>query len=317
MAKDQGWLNAQCVLAIVDYSHDSEWIVLYRNGWSTTGIAKKYGVSASTVCRHLQMHISLRDRIEATVLASTKYVKTPFSGDGLEGAYLAGFVEDCGVRKSGRLIEVSTTTTHPAMEELFRNAFQRYSHVRRLVGFEGLHSYYHCYLTTYLDQSFEPVLARERGLPARVPQEAGNPLLNEYLAGLVDAEGTVRLYNNHGRADAVLFITIMKYRLLNTLRRILGGNLYWHERAWRLVFYGKSAVHLLEQMKLRHREKISKSAIVQWATGRSWSDVEKYWSGLVADIRSDVSEYKANARAEYVRAHGSPHPKDVAVGGRE
>lgn len=311
MAKDQGWLNAQCVFPIVDYTHDSEWIALYRNGWSTTGIAKKYGVGASTVCRHLQMHISLRDRIEAAIQASTKYVKTPFSGDALEGAYLAGFVEDCHVRKTGRQIEVATTTTHPAMEEVFRSVFQRYGHVTRLAGFEGLHSYYHYYLATYLNPSFEPVLAKGTGLPTRIPREPGNALLNNYLAGLVDAEGTVRLYNSHGRADAVLFVTINKYQLLNNLKRVLGGNLYWHERAWRLVFYGKRAVDLLRQMNLKHREKISKSVIVQSMTGKSWSKAENDWLDVVERIRNEVLEYKASARSEYVRIHGRPHPKDT------
>lgn len=313
MAKDQGWLNAQCVFPIMDYAHDSEWITLYRNGWSTTGIAKKYGVSASTVCRHLHKQISLRDRIEATVLASTRYPKKPFSGDSLDGAYLSGFVEDCHVRKQGRLIEVSTTTTHPAMEELFRNAFQGYGHVTRLAGFEGLHSYYQYYLATYLEPSFEGVLAKGTRLPARIPQEPGNALLNNYLAGLVDAEGGIRLYNNHGRADAVLYITIDKYHLLIMLKRILGGNLYLHERAWRLVFYGKAVVQLLGQLSLKHREKIAKSGIVQSVTGESWSEVEKDWLDIIKQIKTEVTEYKANARAEYVRIHGRPHPKDTVV----
>lgn len=311
MAKDQGWLNAKCVFAIMDHPHDSEWITLYKNGWSTTGIAKKYGVSASTVRRHLQVHISLRDRIEAVVQASTKYIKTRFSGDSLEGAYLAGFVEDCGVRRSGRLVEVSTTTTHPAMEELFRGAFQRYGHVTRLAGFDDLHFYYRYSLTTYLDRSFEPVLERDRGLPVRIPREPDAPMLNAYLGGLVDAEGTVRLYNNHGRADAVLFVTINKYQLLNTLKRILGGNLYWHERAWRLVFYGRRAVDLLGKMNLNHSEKISKSVIVQSMTGKSWSEAENDWLVIVERIRDEVLKYKANAKSEYVRIHGRRHPKDI------
>ncbi len=297
----------------MDYTHDSEWVLLYENGWSTTGIAKKYGVSASTVCRHLHTHISLRDRIEAIVLASTKYPKKPFSGDSLEGAYLSGFVEDCHVRKQGRQIEVSTSTTHPAMEELFRSVFESYSHVTRRVGFDDLHFYYRYLLTTYLENSFEGVLAKSGGLPPRIPREDGSALVNAYLAGLVDAEGTVRLYNSHGRADAVLFVTINKYQLLNTLKRILGGNLYWHERAWRLVFYGKAAVHLLGQLSLKHREKVAKSSIVQSMTGKSWSQVENDWSSIVEGIKNAVSEYKARARSDYIRLRGRKHPKDFTV----
>ncbi|MBI3023270.1 MAG: hypothetical protein HYY68_06025 [Thaumarchaeota archaeon] len=295
----------------MDDTQDSEWITLYKNGWSTTGIGKKYGVSPSTVCRHLHTHIPLRGRIEATILASTKYVKTPFSGDSLESAYLAGFVEDCGVRRRGRLIEVSTTTTHPAMEVLFRGVFQRYGHVTRLAGFDDLHFYYRYSLTTYLDQSFEPVLGKDGGLPVRIPREPDAPMLNTYLGGLVDAEGTVRLYNNHGRADAVLFITINKYQLLNTLKRTLGGNLYGHERAWRLVFYGKNALHILESMNLKHREKISKRDVVQRMTGKLWSEAENEWLEIVDNIRKEVAEYKDSAKSDYVYIHGRRHPKDT------
>ncbi len=295
----------------MDYTHDSEWITLYKDGWSTTGIAKRYGIGASTVRRHLHMHIPLRDRIEATILASTKYVKTPFSGDSLESAYLAGFVEDCHVRKTGRQIEVATTTTHPALEELFRNAFERYSHVRRLALFDDLHFNYRYSLTTYLDPSFNPVLAKDARLPAHITREPDAPMLHAYLGGLVDAEGTVRLYNNHGRADAILFVTINKYQLLNALKRVLGGNLYLHERAWRLVFYGRRAVNLLGQMNLKHSEKISKSIIVQSMTGKSWSKAENDWLVIVERIRDEVLKYKANARSEYVRIHGRRHPKDI------
>ncbi len=257
------------------------------------------------------MHISLRDRIEATILASTKYPKMPFSGDDLEGAYLSGFVEDCYVRKEGRQLEVATTTTHPAMEELFRHVFQRYSHVRRLALFDDIHFYYRYSLTTYLDPSFEPVLRKDGGLPTRIPRESDAPMLNAYLGGLVDAEGTVRLYNNHGRADAVLFITINKYQLLNTLKRTLGGNLYWHERAWRLVFYGKNALHILESMNLKHREKISKRDIVQRMTGKLWNEAENEWLEIVDNIRNEVAEYKDSAKSDYVYIHGRRHPKDT------
>jgi len=103
----------------------NEWISLYQDGSSTTKIAGQYHVGASTVGRHLRRHIQLRDRISASIIASTKFLKESFSGDLCEGAFIAGFVEDCHVRHSGRLKEVSLSTTHPAMGRLFRSLFRK------------------------------------------------------------------------------------------------------------------------------------------------------------------------------------------------
>jgi hypothetical protein len=307
------WLKAEGSLSVMEATRDDEWVALYQQGLSTTKIGKSYEVSASTVRRHILGKTRLRDRLESCIQASTKYPKTPYTGDELFGAYLRGFIEDCHVRKSGRLIEVATTTTHPAMQELFQSLFQCYGHVTCRPGFEGLHSYYHNHLDTYLDISFERVLVKSSELPAAIPSDSLSPVLASYLAGLLDAEGTVRLYNNHGHADAMLFITINKYRLLAALRRILGGHLYWHERAWRLVFYGTEAVNLLERLPLKHQEKVAKGEVVSLMKGKPWSQAERPWSDLVREIKADVMRYKDDTRLEYMRIHGGRHPKDVRM----
>ena len=96
------------------------WVSLYKHGASTTEIARRYGVSSSTVSRRLRRYVELRDRVDASVTASTKYPKSHFSGNMLEAGFLAGLVEDFHVREEGRLIELNSTTTHPAMGQLFR-----------------------------------------------------------------------------------------------------------------------------------------------------------------------------------------------------
>ena len=314
MAKDPISLNGDFALLVVDYSHDSEWVTLYKEGLSTTTIARRYGVCSNTVRRHLIKTMVLRNRIEAGIQASTKYKKYPFSGNQGAAAYLCGFIEDCHIRKSGRLVEVSTTTTHPAMEQLFRDLFESYGHVTRTAGFDNVHSYYRYHLTTYLEASFEQVLEKGTDLPAKVPRESSNPMFYSYLAGLVDAEGGVRLYNNHTRADSVLYITINKLDLLSSLREVVGGKLYFHERAWRLVFYGKRAIRILRQLPLRHAEKISKSQLVRAATGKPWREVAADWQEIVRDIHSGVSDYKTCAMHEYIDVHDGRHPKDASVG---
>jgi hypothetical protein len=133
-------------------------------GLSTRKIAAEYNVSAATVQRHLRRFgIPLRDPAEALINASTKYEKSPFSGDMAEAAYLGGFIEDCHVRRSGRQIEVSTTTTHPSMEMLFRRLFQNYGNVHRIASFDHLHFFYRFQFATLLESSFESLLKKGPG----------------------------------------------------------------------------------------------------------------------------------------------------------
>ena len=309
-----GRLSSDSKFRFMGLHRDKDWIRLYEAGSFMTEISAKFGVSPSTVRRHLLASgVHLRDGRQETIRASTKYLKHPFSGDELERAYLCGFIEDCHVRRSGNLVEVGTTTTHPAMEALFRSVFQRYGPIYRLASFDHLHSYYRYQLATYLEPGFKSVLLKGPDLPTYVRKEAETPSLLEYLAGLIDAEGGIQLYKNHRIADSVLHITISKYQLLRTLKEVVGGRLYVHERAWRLVFYGKNANHLLDRLNLRHEEKIAKSLFVRGARGRPWNEVEVGWARIINGIRSDVLSYREQAKNEYCRIHGRLHPKDSGL----
>jgi hypothetical protein len=289
-----------------------EWISLYKSGSSTTKIAKEYGVHNSTVSRNLGRYITLRGRLAALAAASTKYPKTPFTGDKCEGAFLAGLVEDFHVRRAGRLIELNSTTTHPAMGQLFRKIFTRFGHPTLTPGYHP-RGYYQYHLAVSLHQSFEPFLRKLEKTPAWVPQSSDDPIFQAYLAGLIAAEGCIRLYNGNHRAHAVLHITLNKPSLLSQLSRIVGGNLYEVQRAWRLVIYGKVAVELLHCLDILHQEKVDKAKLVVDYAGRNWPTVEPIWLGLVAGIKVQVSKYKAHARLEYIEKHGIPHPAETSM----
>lgn len=289
-----------------------EWISLYTNGSSTTKIAKQYGVHSSTVSRNLGCYITLRDRLAALVTASTKYPKTPFTGDEGEGAFLAGLVEDLNVRIAGRLIELNSTTTHPAMGQLFRKIFTRFGHPTLRPGYNP-RGYYQYHLAVSLHRSFEPFLRKLENMPVWVPQSSDDPIFQAYLAGLIAAEGCIRLYCGNRRAHAVLHITLNKPSLLVQLSRIVGGNLYEVQRAWRLVIYGKAAVELLRRLDIRHQEKVDKAKLVMDHAGEKWPTVEPLWLGLVNSIKVQVNKYKAQARFEYIEKHGSPHPAETRI----
>lgn len=291
----------------------NEWISLYQNGSSTTKIAGQYHVGASTVGRHLRRQIQLRDRISASIIASTKFLKGPFSGDLCEGAFIAGFVEDCHVRQSGRLKEVSLSTTHPAMGRLFRSLFANYGHVTDLPHFEGLHGYYQYIMTVYLDLSFEPFVTKTDHVPQWIPVQRNDPLFQSYLSGLVAAEGCILLYDNHGRTDTALTITLKKQTLLQQLSSVVGGRIYEVQRASRLVVYGRAAKILMGELNILHAEKVEKVRLVMGHIGEPWCHVKPFWLELRGKIKKTVLEHKESARLDYFEKHGLFHHNDKSL----
>jgi hypothetical protein len=239
-----------------------------------------------------------------------KYVKTPFSGDLCEGAFLAGFVEDCNVRQSGRLLEVSLSTTHLAMAQLFRSLFTNYGHLNVLPHFEGLHGYYQYIITIYLDRSFEPFITKIDHVPRWIPLLQDNPIFLSYLSGLVAAEGCILLYNNHGRTDTALTITLKKRILLEELSSAIGGRIYEVTRASRLVLYGKPAATLMGHLNTCHTEKVEKTGPVLDHIGEPWSRVKHLWLELARKVKRDVLAYKKSARSDYIEKHGHVHQKE-------
>ena len=89
--------------------------------------------------------------------------------------------------------------------------------------------------------------------------------------------------------------------------------MYEVTRAWRLVIYGKAAVELLRHVDIRHEEKVEKARLVMDHAGEKWSNVEPSWLETVNRIKVQVSQYKAQARLEYIRKHGIPHRAEARL----
>jgi hypothetical protein len=147
---------------------------------------------------------------------------------------------------------------------------------------------------------------------ARYPRRGGeSSVTGASCRPFVDAEGGIRLYRGNGIADSVLYITTNKFHLLTSLKHVFGGRLYFHERAWRLVLYGKvGANRILDRTTLKHDEKIEKSAFVRAARGQRWNKVDDDRSSTVRGIHAGVLRYGEGAKAEYMRIHGRPHSND-------
>jgi hypothetical protein len=219
-------------------------------------------------------------------------------------------MEDFHVRRAGRLVELRTSTTHPAMTQLFRDIFSPYGHPTASPSYEACNRYYRYLLSVYLHDSFGGVLTKSINIPGWIPRSKDDPIFESYLSGLIAAEGCVRLYDGHGRADSVLHITLNKPYLLRELSHLIGGRLYEVPRAYRLVIYGQAALNLLRCLNLRHDEKVRKSQLMIAHTGERWAVVERYWNELIRSIKAGVKGPTAGARLDYIAKHGAPHPDE-------
>ena len=291
-----------------------EWVLRYRAGESLKQIAGEE-VDPVTVWNHLKRRgVVLRNKVEAQIQAVRKYERKPFSGDSVEKAYLMGLrYGDLHAVRHGRAIRVRVSTTHPAMAELFLNLFSSYGHVSKyprtaqLTGFEWT-------LECDLDESFEFILQKIAISELKSLPESE---FWSFLAGIIDAEGTIYLHKRSYGATFEVVIT-------NTDRMLLGvldGRLRRHEyhtkvfegkqdenrlgylkpgRIFRLSLPRPSDVcRLLASVNLRHREKITKSNFVR---GRYCSDeldlgadAEFDWQVLTSEVHREVKNFIRSA----------------------
>ena len=122
------------------------------------------------------------------------YERKPFDGTDEDKAYLLGLRHgDLSVSKPWRgVVRVSTSTTHPAMAELFHSLFEPYGHVYQMPRYKKDTKTYEWNLSAIVDDSFHFLLARPSEVADWVMSKPS--LVRAYLAGLFDAEGNVSIH---------------------------------------------------------------------------------------------------------------------------
>jgi hypothetical protein len=291
-----------------------DWVVRYEAGESLKQIASGL-VSPVTVWNHLKARgVTLRDKVEAQIKATTKYRREPFSGDAVERAYLMGLrYGDLHVVRHGRAVRVRVSTTHPAMAELFESLFSPYGHVSRcprkakLVDYEWT-------LECDLDGSFVFLLNKPS---ISVLEKLTNDEFLGLLAGIFDAEGSVYLHKKRKWYDPEVAIVNADGPLIDLLfsrLRRLGFDaheLWRNQKEDRSGIKSKSVMgrvviwkfadvqRFLQVVHLRHREKTSKAELVgnlSYGSGQS-AQVEMLgeWKDLKGRIRFEREEFLRDA----------------------
>jgi hypothetical protein len=312
---------------LLDYLHNEK-------GLSLTDIAKMVGNKTSGytswLCR--QLGVVARPFEEARLKGirekRRKYERKPFDGTDEDKAYLLGLRHgDLSVsRPWNGVVRVSTSTTHPAMSELFHSLFELYGHVYHHPRYKKDTQSYEWNLSTIVDESFE-FLLEARELTWEWVSKKKSTLL-AYLTGLLDAEGSVVTTRNK-RGGTLLFVSWnnSNLSLLNWMRERLREMDYptslclnkkkgvrskrygiiHRQDYWQLSMSGIPRVQVfLRSIQIRHREKMGRTHIaLSVRPGGRYEDVILSVTSLRAKIKEEVKWFVRKAEIEFLNKHPS------------
>ena len=282
------------------------WDWYWNQGLSTPAIARLSGRSHSTIGYWMAKH-----RIPVRPLQ--KYPRAPFGGKICEKAYLIGLrLGDLHARREGQTIVVDTTSTHPAMLELFRACFERYGKVREFPCYNKQTRKYYWVTRTSLDLSFLFLVKKHITFPLWITNR--RKVFMSFLAGFFDAEGSMSVVfrarkRRRNVAEPSLSISNTNKTLLQTIASKLkdyhpsltvgqkggtvtsvGGTIRRHDQ-WKLAFYRRASIrYLIENLPIRHSEKIRKSRLVTEVLRRcDWDKQKLMFRELKKEIGNEVS----------------------------
>jgi hypothetical protein len=318
---DLRWLSAEQKLKIrtvLDRLHNDKKISLFR-------ISKEVGRSYTAIwglCRTLQIHtrnVAEADRESAE--SRSKHKRKSFDGTQEQEDYILGFRHGdlTAWQVSGTAVMVTSTTTHPKFAKLFRELFENYGHVYEYPMYEE--EGYKWKVAVRLDNSFQFLL---RSAEETVKSLAANRrAFLSWLAGLVDADGSIYFTNNANYVRICLSIGITKPDLLKSILSIvtsLGykangpylaykagvrtplGIVYIND-LWRIYFQrSEETQQLLRELPIRHSEKIAqKELAISLNQPTKWTDVEAKARGIRQQIEAETDQFVERAKQEYLK----------------
>lgn len=165
---------------------------MYKSGLTLRSIGHRHNITASAVYRKMvQLKLSRRTPWEKNII----HKRNDFSKNKSEKAYLIGFrIGDLNVTKNSSSITVKSNTTHLVQATLIKALFSKYGPVwisspptNKLI--------YHC--SVGLNHTFNFLIPKHKEIPFWITRS--NSLYFSFLAGYIDAEGTIRIYAKRAR----------------------------------------------------------------------------------------------------------------------
>jgi hypothetical protein len=303
-----------------------------NRGVSLTDIAKMVGNKTSGyiswLCR--QLGVEARPFEEARLRGikekRRKHERRPFDGTDEDRAYMLGLRHgDLSVsRPWNGVVRVSTSTTHPAMANLFRSLFEPYGHVYQHPRYRIETDSYEWNLIVIVDQSFEFLLENPKLIRERLLDDESAML--SYLAGIVDAEGSVGIYGNGKGTSIQVLVYNTNLELLGFVKTALGrlglaplgpyldkrkGTTTSKYRITRRKDYWKVAIarfdqsqSLLRRLPIKHAEKVRRRDValaIQF--GAPWVEVGPRVQDLRDSFRTERDSFVIEAMESFSNRH--------------
>ena len=279
------------------------------------------------LCKNLG--IKVRTPGEANTLSAptrTKRPRSPFIGVLAEKLYYRGFADgDLTVQRVSRIaIMASSTTTHEAFVELFRNMFQKFGPVY-VYPIRDTTGQCKWKVAARLDNSFEFLLP-EGSLPETASGYSEAEFLS-WIAGLVDSDGsinmsnsggyiklTISIHNNDKKLLLVAFNWLSQhgykpsgpYRTLTEGKTTAVSRIRYKKDMWRIQVQAMgSAQRLLGGLPLRHAEKIERKILaLKVGPGMRWIDVRSEILSLRRRMHRETRGFIQMASVSYKKKRG-------------
>jgi hypothetical protein len=278
--------------AFLDHLHNTK-------GVSLNDIAKLIGNKTSGytswVCRELGVKPRAFEeaRLKGIREKRRKYGRKPFDGTDEDRAYLLGLRHgDLSVSRPWKgVVRVSTSTTHPALAQLFRSLFEPHGHVYQHPRYKKDTQTYEWNLGVIVDSSFDFLCSPFSEVVGWILSKQSTTLA--YLGGLLDAEGSVGIYPAkrltsvnivyyNTNLQLMLFvhkaIQILGYRPLKPYLdkkkgfRSPGYHIEMKKDYWRVLLARfEECQDFLRRLPLRHSEKMQKRTLaLTLKHGQTW-----------------------------------------------
>ena len=266
-------------------------------------IGKLYGIDGRVIRKKLKkFNISTRSISEAC----NKKVKYSFSGDLKERAYLLGLrTGDFQAKRKNFTIRLQTSTTHPALIELTKLAFNRYGEAK--ICYTPINKEWFVY--SDLNTTFKFLLEKPKEIPIWILENY--IYFFNFLAGYMDSEGSWCVKQSHLNFVRFLFeIKSCDYLVLKQIKEKLNNLNYscWlylsvekgtetpkgilNEDLYHLVVYRKEDVISLIKNLLqfsKHPEKIQKmNFILENKDNNKWVNICSEWKEIIKDIKLTI-----------------------------
>jgi hypothetical protein len=303
-----------------------------EQGVSLSDIAKLIGNKTSGYTSWLtrQLGIQPRDFEEARLKGIhekvRKYERKPFEGTDEDKAYMLGLKHGdlYAYRPFGDAVRVSTSTTHPALAELFTQLFSPYGHVYRHPRYKKDTDTYEWNFEVILDKSFGFLLGSRD--VCREWVIAKDSTMLAYLAGLIDAEGHIRPHANPKTVGIEVSIWNTDTGLLEFAYKCLkqlgymplepylsqhpggvssGFHIARRKAEWRVLLARfEETQSLFRRLPLKHQEKVAlKEVALSVAKGDLYEKIAERLSLLKKAFRDETDRYTKQAEMEFLERH--------------